>query len=677
VKGWGAEIMSGILIVDDDFTVKVLLEEMLMAMGYDVAGVAKDGVQAVEMAQVLNPDLILMDIVMPGVMDGITAAEKINQKSDVPIVFMTGFDKPEYVERVKKTEPFGYIMKPFLESEISAAVEIALHKKEMELKLKEANRKLKKEIEARKKSETALRKSEEKYRFLTEKMVDIVWTTDRNFQTTYVSPSVEAVLGFTTKERCQQSIAETVTPDSLRKLQQKFMKELQKDKEDGADPDRSIMIELEYLRKDGSTLWMENSVKAIRNAKNEIVGLIGVSRNVDARKKGEKQKKKLDAQFRQIQKMEAISTLTGGIAHDYNNLLSVILGNLSLAMEEVEFRGDLADFLDEAIRASLKTRDLTHELMALSRGGEPVKELGSIGELIESALEIIPTDSSFSLKTSISKDLRPVSFDHFKMGTVFRNVITNAVAAMPFGGNLTITAKNLVIKEEGSGPVIGLKPGDYVHISLQDEGVGISKEDLEKVFDPYFSTKEMGVQKGMGLGLATAYAIVRKHEGHIAIDSSPGSGTTVNIYLPAQRRQVTVDGAGPPAKGSPKKRVLVMDDEEMLRKLVRQMLYRMGYAVETVKNGFEAIEAYKKQKDSGEPFDAVILDLTVKGGMGGEQTIGELLKIDPQVRAIVSSGYYNDPVLADFEKYGFKSAMAKPYAKNNLKVALEKLLAGR
>jgi two-component system, cell cycle sensor histidine kinase and response regulator CckA len=802
VEGWGVEIMSGILIVDDDFTIKVLLEEMLMAMGYEVAGVAKNGVQAVEMAQALNPDLILMDIVMPGKMDGIAAAEKIKQKSDIPIIFMTGFDRPEYVERVKKTEPFGYIMKPFQEGEIRAAVEIALHKKEMELKLKEANRELKKEIEARKKSETALRKSEEEYRFLAEKMVDIVWTTDRNFQTTYVSPSVETVLGFTAKERCQQSIAESVTPESLQKLQQKFMEELQKDEEDGTDLDRFIMIELEYLRKDGSTLWMENSVKAIRNAENEIVGLIGVSRNVEERKRAENEllksrqewegifqaigqptfildkdyrvlkanratleatgmkemeligkrcfefmhqtheppegcpfgkmlisghlesnemevevlnktflvsctplfdhegqlekvihiatdiserkrvemeRRELDAQFRQIQKMEAISTLTGGIAHDYNNLLSVILGNLSLAMEEVAFKGDLADFLDEAIRASLKTRDLTHELMTLSRGGGLVKVLGSIKELIESALENIPANSSFALKTSISKDLWPVPFDSFKMGTVFRNVIANAMVAMPLGGTLAVTAVNLAIKEEGSGPVIGLKPGDYVHISLQDEGVGISKEDLGKVFDPYFSTKEMGVQKGMGLGLATAYAIVRKHEGHIAIDSSPGLGTTVNIYLPAQRRQVIADGAGPPAKGSPSpmKRVLVMDDEEMLRQLVRQMLDRMGYAVETVKNGFEAIEAFKKQKDSGEPFDAVILDLTIKGGMGGEQTIGELIKLDPNVRAIVCSGYYDDPVLSDFKEYGFRGAVAKPYAKKNLKEALEKLFDGR
>jgi len=670
--------MSKILIVDDDFSMKLVLERMITAIGYDVAGAAKNGVQAVKMAQDLNPDLILMDILMPGAMDGIDAAEKIKQESDIPIIFITGFDDPEYVERAKKVEPFGYVMKPFQESEISAAVKIALHKRETELKLKQANHELKKEIEARKKIEMALRKSEEKYRFLTEKMVDIVWTTDRNFRTTHVSPSVEKVLGFTTKERCQQSIAETVTPESLRKIQQTFMEELQKDKEDGADLDRSIMIELEYLRKDGTSLWMENSVKAIRDPKNEIVGLIGVSRNIEDRKRTEMQRQKLEAQFRQIQKMESISTLTGGIAHDYNNLLSVILGNLSLAMEEVKFRGDVADFLDDAIRASLKTRDLTHELMALSRGGSPAKILGSIKELTQVASEVTLADSAIFLKTSIAKDLWPVSYDPFQMGTVFRNIVTNAVEAMPHGGTLSIMAENLAVNDGDSGSGLLLKPGDYVRISIQDQGAGISKEDLENVFDPYFSTKEMGVQKGMGLGLATAYAIVRKHGGHLAIQSSPGAGTAVNIYLPVESRptdkDITIAAKG--AFVSSAKRILVMDDEEMLRKLVRQMLERMGYAVETVKNGVEAIEAYKRQQDSNDPFDAVILDLTIKRGMGGEQTIEELLKIDPHIKAIVSSGYYDDPVMSEFEKYGFASAMAKPYEKKNMKEALEKLFGG-
>jgi CheY-like chemotaxis protein len=263
---------------------------------------------------------------------------------------------------------------------------------------------------------------------------------------------------------------------------------------------------------------------------------------------------------------------------------------------------------------------------------------------------------------------------------------------MPDGGILTVRAENQYIAQENGDTGFGLKAGDYVHISFEDKGRGIPKAHLSKLFDPYFSTKPMGVQKGMGLGLATAHAIVKKHGGHIKVQSTSDVGTTVNIYLPAsadaqsqQARQAghPAERAESQAHGAERnetetqsaiQRILVMDDEEMLRNLAEQMLNRLGYEVETVKDGIEAIEVYKKQLDSVKPFDAVILDLTVKGGMGGEETLKELMKIDPDVKAIVASGYFNDPVMADFQDYGFDAAIAKPYEMKDLKQALEKLL---
>jgi two-component system cell cycle sensor histidine kinase/response regulator CckA len=266
-----------------------------------------------------------------------------------------------------------------------------------------------------------------------------------------------------------------------------------------------------------------------------------------------------------------------------------------------------------------------------------------------------------------------VPHDSYKMGAVFRNVVTNAVEAMPDGGTLSIEAENLTV--ENKNPDIPLYPGDFVRISIQDQGKGIPKEHMGKIFEPYFSTKERGTQKGMGLGLTKAYAIVKQHQGLFQIDSSPDAGTTVNIYFPAESGPKPMNSTIPSAdkKASPAKRVLVMDDEEMLSDLVRKMLQRLEYTVETVKDGLEAVEKYQQEKDSGEPFDAVILDLTIKGGMGGEQTIRELLKIDPDVKAIVSSGYSSDPVMKNFEAYGFKDAIAKPYQKKHLKEVLEKL----
>ncbi len=300
-----------------------------------------------------------------------------------------------------------------------------------------------------------------------------------------------------------------------------------------------------------------------------------------------------------------------------------------------------------------------------------------INKVLKDPLDSLTADRHFEIKESITSELWPVPHDPHQIGAVFRNVITNAVEAMPDGGTLTIKAENLGVGDVHQDPALPLNPGDYVHIFIRDEGKGIPEENLDKIFDPYFSTKRMGVAKGMGLGLATSHAIVQKHGGHISIESKHGAGTTVDIYFPAKGQTMEVDDTIPAETdfASPTIRVLVMDDEELLRKLARQMLERMGHAVETVKDGLEAIRMYKKGKDSGNPFNAAILDLTIKGGMGGKETIRELLKIDPRIRAIVSSGYSNDPVMADFNTYGFVGALAKPYEKKDLERVLRELSA--
>jgi len=532
-------------------------------------------------------------------------------------------------------------------------------------KLSKMNKELHNEIAERKEMEKALREN----RTDLDKAQRIahvgIWSRDPKTERSRWSDEMYRILGFSPgspEEPTREDFFSRVHPADKERVTA-----LLKDLEEKKCP---FVFEFRTIPIGGSTRILRERGHVECDEEGRPVRIFGTAQDIT-------EWRRLQAQLLEAQKMEAICTLTGGIAHDYNNLMSIVLGNLSMANEEVEVGSFVADCLNEAEQASYKVRDLTHELMSLSRGGAPVTEVGSLKTLLKNASILVPAGGNISLKESIAHDLWPVSHDRHKMGAVFRNVVTNAMEAMPGGGVIEIRAENVRIAHETPDSDPPLQPGDYVCISIRDQGVGIPEEQLERIFDPYFSTKAMGVQKGMGLGLATSYAIVRKHGGHIIINSSHGTGTTVTIYLPAETQPIETDGKTDSRSESipPVKRVLVMDDEEMLRKLARQMLERMGYAVETVKDGVEAIKAYQKQKDRGESFDAVILDLTIKGGMGGEQTIGKLLRIDPHVKAIVNSGYFNDPIMSDFRKYGFMGAMAKPYEKKVLEEALENLLS--
>ena len=433
--------------------------------------------------------------------------------------------------------------------------------------------------------------------------------------------------------------------------------------------------ELRLLTRKGKAMDVLLNVDTVFDQTGNPIHTLATHLDITEHKRAQKEKERLQAELQRAQKSEAIATLAGGIAHDYNNLISVIMGNLSLSIEQAEPGSELTDFLNEANMASLKVRDLTHELMALSRQERPVMEVRPLEEFLHNASDSIFKKSGISLKMSIQKNLWSVPYDRLTIGTVFRNVMTNAVEAMPDGGTVTVKAENLRFEEMDRHLRLILNPINYIRISIQDQGDGIPREHLNKIFDPYFSTKPKKGQKGMGLGLATTYAIVEKHGGHIAMDASPGEGTTVNIYLPTEMKEDVERNVEniPLSTQSSIQRILVMDDEKMLRKLAQHMLHRLGYEVTTVKDGVEAIDAVKRQKREGKPFDMAILDLTIKGGMGGEQTVRELLKLDPNIKTVVSSGYANDPVLSHYKEYGFMDRMAKPYEIRNLKETIENL----
>jgi len=378
--------------------------------------------------------------------------------------------------------------------------------------------------------------------------------------------------------------------------------------------------------------------------------------------------------LQQAQKMEAIGTLAGGMAHDFNNLLSIILGNVSMAKEDLNQEGEISDFLSEAEEASLRAKELTHQLITFSRGGAPVRKRASMIGLLKESASLALAGSNTECDFSIAEDLWPVEYDESQMRHVINNLVINAHEAMSDGGTIRLCAQNLVIGKYQRDH-LPLQEGAYVKISVADQGVGIPEEDLPLIFDPYFSTKERGCQKGMGLGLATAYSIIHKHGGHIAVESASGVGTSFHAYLPASDKETLPKQKVETKPFAQKGTILVMEDERMLRSLTGQMLERLGYEAKLVRDGDEAIALYEKALASREPFDAVILDLTVKGGMGGKEAIGKLKEMDPDIKAIVSSGYSDDPVMTNWRKFNFGGAIFKPYRKEDLKMALRRLLA--
>ena len=380
--------------------------------------------------------------------------------------------------------------------------------------------------------------------------------------------------------------------------------------------------------------------------------------------------KELEQQLRQAQKMEAMGQLAGGIAHDFNNLLTAVIGNVSLMkMLLPQGNNKLTERLAAAETAANRARDLTQRLLTFSRGGAPVRKAVSLAELVKEYASLALSGSRAVCEYAIPDDLWPVFADEGQIGQVIGNLVINAHQAMPDGGRLKIRCEN-ALSIDGNTPAG--PAGRFVRISVNDEGIGIPPENIERIFDPFFTTKE----RGRGLGLATTYSIIKNHEGHIRVESEAGRGATFAITLPASASAVAPSGTekNRPVFGTG--RVLVMDDEEIIRETARVILEAIGYTVEAAGDGAEAIALYESALKSATPFAAVIMDLTIPGGMGGKEAVSRLREIDPHARVIVSSGYSNDPIMANYREYGFVEVVSKPYNVSELSRKLAEVTKG-
>jgi PAS domain S-box-containing protein len=395
---------------------------------------------------------------------------------------------------------------------------------------------------------------------------------------------------------------------------------------------------------------------AFNDLDGNVAGIVGVINDITEMKAAEKERMR-------VSKLESLGVLAGGIAHDFNNILTMILGNITLAKIYGGVNTEkLQHLLESAEQAVTRAKDLTTQLLTFSKGGTPVKKIISIQELLKSATTFTLAGTDIKSEFDISPDLPTVEVDENQISQVIGNIVLNAKQAMPHGGIVSIRAENITFGNANGS----LKKGDYIKISIRDQGIGIPEEYLDMIFDPYFTTKEQS-----GLGLSICYSIIQRHQGHIGVESSLGIGTTFVIYLPvtqiqhktAQQTEKTVVMNG-------KGKILVMDDEETIRNIVGDMLQYLGYTVDFARDGEETINLYSKQ-----PYDAVILDLTIPGGMGGKETIKHLRDIDPAIKAVVSSGYSNDPIMSDYATYGFKGVIVKPYTIHEISNVLRNVIS--
>lgn len=526
-------------------------------------------------------------------------------------------------------------------------------------------------IRWRQQAEKELRESEERFRFLAEKMADIIWTVNLNFQTTYVSPSIEKILGFTPEERKRQTLEEMITPDSLEKVQRMFLEEFRRDEAGNDDPDRSVTVEVEYYRKDGSTVWLENKVKAMRDGSGRIEGIYGVSRDITDRKTAEKEKIKLQSQLQQVQKMESIGTLAGGIAHDFNNILGIIVGNTELAMDDIPEWHSARRNLKEILTSSIRARDIVKQILAFSRQSPQEKKPVRIIPIIKESLKLLRSSipATIRIHQSISSESDTVLADPVQINQVLINLCINAVHAMgDKGGVLEVGLEDVELDSGDAIQYHDLPSGKYVRLTVSDTGHGIESMLLKRIFDPYFTTK--GVGKGSGMGLSVVHGIVKSHGGCVAVNSEPGKGTVFNVLFPCvedkPEPEVEISIEIPRGKG----KILFVDDEKAIIDIMQPMIERLGYEVSVRTSSIEGLEAFRANPNR---FDLVITDFTMPN-MTGMELAKALFKLRSDIPVILCTGYSEHINEDKAKRSGIRAFVVKPVVLSEIASTIRKVL---
>jgi PAS domain S-box-containing protein len=499
------------------------------------------------------------------------------------------------------------------------------------------------DISEQKQAELALRESENKFRAIFENSRDALGVS-KNGRHVFSNPAYLNLFGFKNdKQLVGTSILDRIAPSHRPKIIQNIQQR-------AAGMPVPSNYESLGLRLDGTEFDMDLNVATFElNGETLTVGII---RDISERKR-------MEAELQKAQKLDALGVLAGGIAHDFNNLLGGVFGYIDMAKESCDSGSKTSDYLEKALNIFSRAKDLTQQLLTFAKGGSPIRKTGSLAPILKESTQFALSGSSVAASFRIAKDLWFCDFDENQFGQIVDNLVINAIQAMPLGGKISVSAENLQVSQGEKPP---LKPGKYVHVSFADTGIGIPQSILSRIFDPFFTTK----QKGNGLGLATVYSIIHKHDGEITVESEQDKGTTFHLYMPVSEKSTVSQTAKKVHSHKGAGRILIMDDEDYIREIAGDMLKSMGYEVEYAFHGDEALKMIHNATQKKHPFAAAIMDLTIPGGKGGKETIKQLRKKNKNLLVFVSSGYSEDPVMADPSGYGFTDRIVKPFRKAEL-----------
>ncbi len=609
-----------VLVVDDNADMREYIRHVLEP--HWTVQTAGDGGVALAAIRENPPDLVLSDVMMP-VLDGFELLRVLKadvRTADVPFIMLSARAGEGASVEGLQAGADDYLIKPFAAVELVARVRVALARRQAERRLAF-------------------------HAYLLDMIGEAVIATDVSGRILYWNRFAESLFGWRVDEALGKNAMKEFLAGETPEMEEVSRRVLQGENWSG---------EIQAHRRDGSTFTAALILSPFVDAQGRAIGVVAVTTDVTSRKK-------MEEDLSRIQKLDSIGVLAGGIAHDFNNILTALFGNIALARLTIsDERASSA--LGDAEKAFWRARALTNQLLTFAKGGAPVCRVGRLEPLLREAPQLAITGSNITCRLVVAPDLWLVNFDPGQISQTLHNLVINAKEAMPQGGTISITADNVVLQED---EVAELPPGSYVCIAVADGGEGIAPENLPRIFDPYFSTKATGT----GLGLAITYSIVKKHGGHIEAESND-RGSTFRVYLPASPCAAEVGESDPQPLRKGAGRVLLMDDDEGVLRVGEAMLTRLGYEVALAKEGTEALTLYQRALATGDPFVHVILDLTVRDGMGGKECLQKLRSIDPRARVLVSSGYSNDPVMADHRRHGFDGVISKPYRPEDLSEAL-------